>query len=103
MSVKHPETYVGLDDDQFGGMTPTGTVIRDAQVFGLIAENETCKGWSKGQLQDLYDRVTKAWEPYGHLASRLPDDLRQRHERIYSAAIARAKALGWSPELNDDD
>jgi hypothetical protein len=94
--------YCGLDDDAFGGMTQTGHIVRDAQVFGLIPEDQTCAGWSLGTIQDLYDKVSDAWAPYGHLASRLPDDLRERHRRIYDAAIARARQLGWKPELYDD-
>ncbi|MGB5831379.1 MAG: hypothetical protein WBG92_05240 [Thiohalocapsa sp.] len=96
------KTYVGLDADGYGGMTPTGHIIRDAQVFGLIPEDQTCVGWSVAQIQLLYDRVTDAWHPYGHMASKLPDDLRERHRRIYDAAVLRAKELGWGPELYDD-
>jgi hypothetical protein len=103
MARSREETYVGLDADYFGGMTPTGTVIRDAFVFGLLPETETCVGWTYGRIEELYDRVSKAWEPYGNLASLLPEDLRKRHERIFGDAIARARALGWAPELGDDE
>jgi len=89
--------YVGLDNDNFGGMTPTGAIIRDAQVFQLIAEDETCAGWDAGRIQQLYDRVYEAWEPYGHLVSLLPSELLERHQRIYAAATARAKEMGWEP------
>lgn len=95
--------YVGLDKDEYGGMTPTGTVIRDAWVFGILPEGETCSGWSYDRMQALYDQVTVAWEPYGHLASRLPEPLRQRHQVIYDLALAQAKGLGWSPELGEED
>lgn len=84
-------------------MTPTGNIIRDAWVFGIIPETETCAGWTAQGIQDLYDKVTAAWAPYGHLASRLPPELRERHERIYRAAIERARAQGWNPELGDGD
>jgi len=84
-------------------MTPTGTIIRDAWVFGILPEGENCTGWSLDRIQMLYDQVTEAWAPYGHLASRLPPALRERHQAIYEAAIQRAKALGWSAELGDDD
>ena len=97
------QTYVGLADDFFGGMTPTGTVVRDAQVFGLIPETETCKGWSFQRMEALHDKVFVAWQPYGNLVSHLPPDLRERHERIFGSAFERARALGWSPELGDDD
>jgi hypothetical protein len=96
------KTYVGLDQDSFGGMTTTGNIVRDAQVFGLIPEDETCAGWSLARIQSLYDQVSEAWGPYGHLASRLPDELRERHRRIYAEAVSQAKARGWSAELYDD-
>jgi hypothetical protein len=82
-------------------MNPTGNIIRDAWVFGIIPETETCEGWMLQGIHALYDKVTKAWEPYGHLVSNLPDDLRERHERIYSEAVKRARQEGWDPELDD--
>ena len=94
--------YVGLDQDISGGMTPIGTIIRDAWVFGFLPEGETCAGWSHDRIQELYDKVTEAWAPYGHLASNLPEPLRERHRAIYEAAIRRARELGWSPELDDE-
>lgn len=100
--MNRKKTYVGLDDDSYGGMTPTGTIIRDAQVFGLIPEDENCTGWSVARIEALYDEVSKAWEPYGHLVSRLPEELRARHRRIYDRAIAVARERGWSAELYDD-
>lgn len=101
--MKRQRIYAGLDQDPHGGMTPTGNIIRDAWVFGIIPETETCAGWTAQGIQDLYDKVTAAWAPYGHLASRLPPELRERHERIYRAAIERARAHGWNPELGDGD
>jgi len=95
--------YPGIDQDPKGGMTPTGNIIRDAWVFGIIPETETCAGWALQGIDALYDKVTAAWEPYGHLASRLPRELRERHQRIYDAAVVRARAEGWDPELGDDD
>lgn len=95
--------YAGIDEDHYGGMTPTGTVIRDAWVFGILPPEETCKGWSPARLQQLYDKVHQAWAPYGHLASRLPPDLAERHRQIHDEAIARAKAQGWAMELGDYD
>ena len=95
--------YVGIDEDVFGGMTPTGTIIRDAWVFGIIPDSENCAGWNVQGIQSLYDKVSAAREPCGHLVSNLPPDLRERHQRIYEAAVQKAKALGWDPELNDED
>ena len=84
-------------------MTPTGNIIRDAWVFGIIPETESCAGWTLRGIEDLYDKVSAAWAPYGHLVSRLPPELRERHERIYRAAVGRARALGWNPELDGED
>jgi hypothetical protein len=96
--------YVGIDKDPKGAMNPTGNIIRDAWVFGLIPESETCEGWSRHGIQDLYEKVTSAWEPYAHLPSRLPPDLLERHRRIYAAAVENAKHRGWDPdsELADE-
>ncbi len=91
--------YVGLDKDVNGGMTPTGTIIRDAWVFELLDEGDNCTGWNYDRLQALYDRVYAAWAPYGHLVSKLPPELQERHQRIYDAAVRRAREEGWSPEM----
>lgn len=89
--------YVGIDKDPKGAMNPTGNIIRDAWLFGLIPETETCEGWNRQGIDALYDRVTREWEKYGHLASNLPPELAQKHRAIYDAAIARARDLGWDP------
>jgi hypothetical protein len=94
--------YVGIDKDPKGAMTPTGNIIRDAWVFGIIPESETCEGWTIQGIENLYDKVTVEWDKYGHLVSRLPEELRVRHQRIYDAAVARARELGWDPELDDE-
>jgi hypothetical protein len=99
-NVKH---YVGLRNDPLGGMTPTGNIIRDAWVFGLLDESEDCAGWTLQGIDALYDKVSAAWAPYGHLASRLPPELAERHRRIYAQAVQRARREGWDPELNDED
>jgi hypothetical protein len=98
-------SYEGIDQDPTGAMNPTGNIIRDAWVFGLIPETETCAGWSLGSIQDLYEKVSRAWEPYAHIPSRLPPELLERHQRIYAAAVERARELGWNPDgaLGDDD
>ncbi len=97
------EGYAGIDRDEYGGMTHLGRAVMDAWLFGIIPENETCAGWQSAQIQNLYDQVYAAWEPYAHLPSRLPEALRTRHAHIYDAAIARARAQGWNPELGEDD
>lgn len=95
--------YVGIDQDENEGLTHLGRIVRDAWIFNLIPETETCSGWSTGQMQVLYEKVYEAWEPYAHLPSRLPDTLRERHARLYSEAITNAKKKGWDTELKEDD
>jgi hypothetical protein len=90
-SPQSKKTYAGIHKDT-AGLSPTGNIIRDAWVFGILPESET-----------IYERVSTAWEPFGSLASRLPPELRERHARIYSEAIQRAREQGWNPELGDDD
>jgi len=94
--------YVGIDKDPHGAMNPTGNIIRDAWLFGLLPETETCEGWTMQRVDGLYDRVTGEWDKYGHLVSNLPPDLAAKHREIYDAAIARARELGWDPELNEN-
>ncbi len=95
--------YVGIHDDRYGGMTPIGTIIRDAWVFGILPESESCASWTHGRLQEVYDEVTRAWEPYGHLVSQLPPDLRERHQRIHDAAVRRARSMGWVAFVDEDE
>jgi hypothetical protein len=101
--MQNPKIYQGLNNELMGGMTPTGNIIRDAWVFGLIPEDQDCAGWTVQGIEALYDKVSAAWGPFGHLASRLPPELRERHARIYAAAVAQARAAGWDPALGDDD
>jgi membrane peptidoglycan carboxypeptidase len=95
--------YVGVEKDTNAGLTHLGRMVRDAWVFGILPETETCAGWSGSEMQNLYEKVHAAWEPYAHLPSRLPDELQQRHTQIYAQAIVSAKNSGWNPELEDDD
>ena len=97
------KTYPGIHNEPRGGMTPTANIVRDAWVFGLIPEDQTCEGWTLQGIEDLYDKVYAAWLPFGHLASRLPPELAERHARIYAEAVRRARQAGWDPELGDDD
>ena len=96
------KTYVGIYNDAYGGMTHIGNIIKDAWLFGVLPEAETCDGWSHDRLQMVYDQVSTEWEKYGHLVSNLPPELRERHARIHDAAFARAKALGWDPSLDHE-
>lgn len=101
--MSQPKIYDGIDKDPLGAMNPTGNIIRDAWVFELIPETETCAGWSEGRISDLYDKVHMAWEPYGHMVSRLPPEIRERHRRIYDDAIRSAREKGWDPDGEIED
>lgn len=96
--MNEPKRYMGIHNDPHGAMHSTGNIIRDAWVFGLIPETETCEGWLPQGLDALYDKVYKAWEPYAGIPSRLPPELLERHTRIYDAAVKRARELGWDPD-----
>jgi hypothetical protein len=94
--------YIGIHNDPQGAMNPTGNIIRDAWVFGLLPETEDCAGWNVQRIDALYDQVTTEWEKYGHMVSSLPAELRERHQRIYDQAIAQARKKGWDPDLSDE-
>lgn len=96
-------TYIGSELDENFGMTMLARTVRDAWVFGLLPEGQTCVGHSCGQMQVLLGQVAQAWEPYGHLPSQLTPELAERHGRIHAHAIKQARAQGWSAELGDDD
>lgn len=97
------DTYVGIQNEINGGMTAVGKIIRDAQVFGLLDDAETCEGWNISRLDALLEEVNKEWDKYSCLVSNLPPELRERHQLIYSAAIERAKSEGWSGEVETKD
>lgn len=90
--------YVGIHNDINGGMTDTGKIIRDAWVFGIIPESETCEGWLATGIEALWHKVDTEWERYGFLVGNLPDELRERFLRIHGEAVERAKAAGWDAE-----
>jgi hypothetical protein len=95
--------YVGLYEDEYGGMTHMGRVIRDAWVFGILPETEHCAGWTPADMQNLYEKVHAAWDRFGHIPSKLAADLQEKYMRINEDAIIRARSLGWNPELGEDD
>lgn len=97
------KSYVGIDNDINGGMTTIGKIIRDAWVFEIIPETETCAGWAIGAIDSMLQKVNTEWDKYGCMVSQLPDDLRQRHSKFHDRAIADAKAAGWSGEMETDD
>ena len=98
-------TYPGINNDPSGAMHSTGKMIRDAWVFGLLPETEDCSGWTEQRLESLHAQVSNAWEPYGHLPSQLPPELREKHARIFKEALELAKSKGWSADdaLKDYD
>lgn len=98
--MKKDETYVGIDNDQFGGMTDIGRIIRDAWAFGLIPDTETCKGWQVQGIEKLWEKVQQSWGDYGFSVRNFPDDVRERYLAIHEAAINKAKTLGWNPDLD---
>lgn len=95
-------SYVGLSNDTHG-MTQLGRIVLDGRLFGFIPETEDCAGWDMGRMQALMERIQDAWDDYGNLPSRLPDELRRRHADLYREAMARARTRGWDPELGEDD
>jgi hypothetical protein len=95
--------YVGIDKDQYGGMTPIGNLIRDAWLFGILPESETCENWTHERLQAIYEEVKTEWDKYGCLVSNLPEELKSRHAVINDKAIKKARELGWDPAPPDDE
>jgi hypothetical protein len=98
-----PEKYVGINNDVNGGMTSIGKIIRDAWVFGLVDESETCEGWNLQGIDALLQKVNAEWDKYGCLVSHLPEPLFERHQRIHGEAVTKAKALGWDGEFETYD
>lgn len=95
--------YVGIDKDIYGGMTAAGKIIRDAWVFGLIPETETCEGWENTRIETLMHQVDTEWDKYGCMVGALPDDLREKHQRIHGEWLTKAKDAGWSGESETED
>lgn len=101
--MARPNAYVGVDNDLFGGMTTIGKTIRDAWVFGLLPESETCSGWNLAGIDALLQKVNCEWDKYGCLVSRLPKDLFDRHQKIHGEAVKTARESGWSGEFEIDN
>ena len=101
--MARPDKYVGINNDVNGGMTTIGKLIRDAWVFGLLEETETCEGWNFAGVDALLDKVNKEWDKYGCLVSHLPSDLFERHQKIHGEAVKLAKQAGWSGEVETED
>ena len=101
--MARPDKYVGINNDLHGGMTTIGKIIRDAWVFELLPETETCEGWNFAGVDALLDKVNNEWDKYGCLVSHLPPELAERHSRIYGEAVAKARAAGWCGEHETED
>ncbi len=101
--MNKPDTYVGINNDINGGMTTIGKIIRDAWVFELIPESETCEGWNLAGIDALLQKLNNEWDKHDCLVSHLPQNLLERHHRIHSEAITKARKNGWSGELETDD
>jgi hypothetical protein len=101
--MKEKESYVGIHNDLYGGMTDIGKIIRDAWAFGLIPESETCQGWRAQGIESLWEKVQSCWAQHQFSVGNLPDDIQQRYLRIQSQAIERARSLGWNAELDVDE
>ncbi|MAK66222.1 MAG: hypothetical protein CMH21_06760 [Methylophaga sp.] len=96
--MKDQKRYVGIDKEINGAMTDTGKIIRDAWVFGLIPETETCEGWLAAGLEDLWRKVNLEWEKYGFRVANLPPEMQQNFMRIHNSAFAQARQAGWDAE-----
>jgi len=101
--MKAPKRYVGIYKDQYGGMTDTGKIIRDAWIFEIIPEDETCEGWLPQGIEELWRKTQEHWERHGYSVSDLPQDIQARFYRIQEAALERARRAGWAPELYEDE
>ncbi len=98
-----PTTYIGLDKEMNGGMTNIGKIIRDAKVFSIIDDEETCEGWNIGRIDALLQQVNDEWDKYSCMVSHLPEDLFKRHQEIHNAGLKNARASGWRGEDETDD
>lgn len=101
--MSKPDKYVGINNEINGGMTTIGKIIRDAWVFRILPETETCEGWNLAGIDSLLQKVNAEWDKYGCLVRHLPDELRARHEEIHGKALEAARAAGWSGETETDD
>ncbi len=96
--MKESKRYPGIHNEINGGMTDIGKLIRDAWVFGLIPESESCEGWLAHEVEQLWMQVDAEWEKYGFRVGNLSEELRGRYLRIHNDAMARARQAGWDAE-----
>ena len=96
-------TYAGVDNDKHAGMTSLGKLIRDAKVFGILEDDETCKGWNAAGFDALLAKVNVEWDKVGCMVSQLPKDLFDRHQEIHGKALKEARAVGWTGEYETEE
>ena len=84
-------------------MTYLGGLVKDAWIFGLLPETQTCQGWTHGAMEALGVKVQAEWEKHGFKVNDLPEAIRLAHERIHAEAIIRARAQGWDPGSEEDE
>lgn len=97
-----PQTYAGFHADGHG-LTLLGRIVLDAWTFGLLPREQDAAGWDLQRMQTLSDQVQRRWDELGGLPSRLPEPLREQHAALYLWAAERARGLGWTAELGDED
>ena len=100
--MKEKNTYCGFNQDAHG-LTMLGRLVLDAWLFELLPRSDDCAGWDLARMQQLMGQVEARWDEFGNLPSRLPAELQQRHAELYAWAAERGRALGWDPELGDDE
>lgn len=54
-------------------------------------------------MQVLMEKVEREWDKYDNLPSRLREDPRRRHAKIYARAMDLARNKGWNPEPGEGD
>ncbi len=101
--MSKPDRYIGIHNDVNGGMTTIGKLVRDAWVFELLPETETCEGWNLAGIDALLQKVNAEWDKYGCMVSHLPQELFERHQRIHGEWLEKARASGWSGETETDE
>ena len=52
-AVVKDKVYCGIHNDKYGGMTSIGSIVKDAWLFGLLPETESCEGWTNAQFEKL--------------------------------------------------
>ncbi len=97
------QTYCGIYDDKFGGLTALGNLIRDAWVFDILPESQTCKGWAIGAFEQLQDDLEAEKTKYGVSVRSWPEEIQARHFRIQDEAVKRAREHGWDPDADLED